>query len=230
MSSVFRSGVGSEFARLHPNLQRRFDVGLDNGLAFKGTGIMTSVYRGPWWTVPFLKLGSFRNILLPDHGGQIPFTIENYPYRDPFGRETVTFVRSYNFHGKSRQFDATMINDQGRVIDYLGTHQHLAVPLSFSVLEDGSLELRSGRMWFIEHRIRFKVPKLFHGEALLTERWDEEQERFRVDLEVRNPYFGMLFGYSGWFTGEWVELNANSGASIPAHLVPRRHEKRSAPL
>src|SRR3712207_6918039 len=56
--------------------------------------------RGPWWTVPFLQLGRVRNILVPDTGTDVPFTIENYPYRDPFGREAVTFVREYRLRSE----------------------------------------------------------------------------------------------------------------------------------
>ncbi|GAA3124653.1 hypothetical protein GCM10020001_051840 [Nonomuraea salmonea] len=75
---------------------------------------------------PFLSLGRRRNILATDTGTNLPFTIENYPYADSYGRETVTFVRAF----PSSRFDATMIYDpaQGEIVDYLGTHQHLAVP------------------------------------------------------------------------------------------------------
>lgn len=90
MTSIFEKALGSEFQRLHPMMQRRFGVGLDSGEACVGRGIMTVIRRGPWWTVPFLQLGRLRNILVPDIGSAVPFTIENYPYSDPYGRETVT--------------------------------------------------------------------------------------------------------------------------------------------
>ena len=76
---------------------------------------MSSICRAPWWVVPFLHFGTLRNILIPDVGHNIPFTVENFPYRDPFGRETVTFV-----------------------LDYLGTHQHLAVALDLRVDGNGA--------------------------------------------------------------------------------------------
>lgn len=54
--------------------------------------------------------------------------IENYAYRDPPGRETVTWLRTFRTR-RRRRFDAYMIYSarRGRVVDYLGTHQHLAV-------------------------------------------------------------------------------------------------------
>ncbi|MCU1443829.1 MAG: hypothetical protein JWQ59_1979, partial [Cryobacterium sp.] len=45
---------------------------------------------------------------------------------------------------RASRFDATMIHDNGRVLDYLGTHQHLAVDLDLSVTAEGSLHLKSG--------------------------------------------------------------------------------------
>jgi hypothetical protein len=122
-TSVFARAMGEDFTRLHPMLQRRFGVGLESGYACVGRGTMTRVRRGPWWTIPFLHIGRVRNILVPETGRDVPFTIENYPYRDPFGRETVTFVRYFRMPRAERRFDATMIlGPDGRIVDYLGTH------------------------------------------------------------------------------------------------------------
>ena len=136
MTSIFEATLGADFARLSPMMQKRFGVGLDAGYACVGTGVMTEIRRGPWWVVPFLQIGKLRNILVPDVGKNVPFTIENYPYRDPLGRETVTFVREYRIRDRLRRFDATMVLNQGRVLDYLGTHQHLAVDLDLRVGDD----------------------------------------------------------------------------------------------
>ena len=102
-----------------------------DGYACVGRGTMTRIRRGPWWTVPFLLIGRLRHILVADTGTDVPFIIENYPYRDPLGRETVTFVREYRARTKPARFDATMVldSDRGTIVDYLGTHQHLAVDL-----------------------------------------------------------------------------------------------------
>ena len=144
--------MGADFERLHPMLQRRFGVGLEPGYACVGTGVMTSIRRGPWWTLPFLYLGKLRNILIPHTGRNVPFVIKNYPYRDPFGRETITFVREYRIRRRPSRFDATMIVDDGRLIDYLGTHQHLAVDLDLQVTDDGALLLTTHGQRFYEGR------------------------------------------------------------------------------
>ncbi|MBT1666411.1 DUF4166 domain-containing protein [Curtobacterium flaccumfaciens] len=223
MTSVFRAALGADFHRLHPMMQRRFGVGLDAAEACIGRGVMTSIRRGPWWTVPFLQIGRLRNILVPDVGDDVPFTIENYPYRDAHGRETVTFVRTYTTRpGRTARFDATMVLVGGRVLDYLGSHQHLAVDLDLVVDDRGGLVLTSDAQRFYEGPIAFRFPMLFSGRATLHEYWSDEDESFHVDLEVRNALFGFLFGYRGTFTCEWVPAT-----DAPDRLKPRRTELRN---
>lgn len=223
MSSIFARAMGEDFSHLHPMLQRRFGVGLDAGYACIGTGTMSRIRRGPWWTVPFLQIGRLRNILIPDRGSDVPFRIENYPYRDRLGRETVTFVREYRIRGRVRRFDATMISSTrtGAVVDYLGTHQHLAVDLELRAEPDGSLLLRSGAQRFYEGPLAFGFPMLFSGRAELRERYDDTSDRFHIALTVQNPVFGFLFGYEGWFRCEFPKAT-----DAPARLKPRRTEWR----
>lgn len=221
--SIFSDAMGADFERLHPMLQKRFGVGLEAGYACIGRGTMTRIRRGPWWTVPFLQFGRLRNILVADVGRDVPFMIENFPYRDPFGRETITFVREYRVRpARPARFDATMILDRGRVVDYLGTHQHLVVDLDLRVEPDGSLRLDSGAQRFYEGPVGFRFPMLASGHATLVESYDDEAECFRVRLEVHNRVFGFLFGYEGTFTCEFVPAT-----DAPARLKPRRHELRT---
>ena len=222
MTSIFAEAMGPDFQRLHPMLQRRFGVGLEAGFACIGTGVMHSIRRGPWWTVPFLYLGGRRNILVPHTGRNVPFVIKNYPYRDPFGRETITFVREYRIKRRPSRFDATMVLVDGQLVDYLGTHQHLAVDLRLRAADDGSLLLTTHGQRFYEGRIGFRFPMLFSGQATLHESYDDDAGVFRVSLEVRNRIFGFLFGYDGEFTCEFLP-----STDAPAELRPRRHEART---
>lgn len=223
MTSIFERALGDDFSKLSPMMQKRFGVGLDAGYACIGTGVMSRIRRGPWWVVPFLYLGKLRNILIPDAGENVPFTIENFPYRDPLGRETITFVREYQIRGSSRRFDATMVLSNGRVLDYLGTHQHLAVDLDLSVSDDGGLQLRSGAQRFYEGRlIGFNFPLLLSGRALVREYYDEAAELYRIRMEVRNALFGFLFGYEGEFRCAFVPAT-----DAPDRLKPVRHESRT---
>lgn len=222
MTSIFARAMGADFQRLHPMLQRRFGIGLEAGYGCIGTGVMTVVRRGPWWTLPFLHLGRVRNILIPDVGRNVPFVIKNYPYRDVYGRETVTFAREYTIRRRPSRFDATMIMHDGRLIDYLGTHQHLAVDLTMSANSDGSLEITTQGQRFYEGPVGFRFPMLFSGQATLHESYDDSTELFHVSLEVRNRVFGFLFGYEGDFHCDFVPAT-----DAPAELKPRRHEIRT---
>jgi hypothetical protein len=221
MTSIFEQAMGEEFQKLHPMMRRRFGVGLDAGYACVGTGVMSRVRRGPWWTVPFLRIGKFRNILIADLGNNVPFTVSNFPYLDPFGRETVTFVREYTVGSTPSRFDATMILSRGRIVDYLGTHQHLAVDLDVAVEPGGGLHLTSGSQRFHEGPVSFWFPMLFSGRADLHERYDDVAKVYRITMEVHNAVFGFLFGYEGEFTCEFPDAT-----DAPNRLKPVRHERR----
>jgi uncharacterized protein DUF4166 len=184
---------------------------------------MDRVWRGAHFTRPLLALGGRCNILLPETGTAVPFMIENYPYLDSHGRETVTFVRTFRFPGRPRRFDATMIYSAARgcVVDYLGTRQHLMAELRFEADERGGLIIRSGEYRFTGGPIGFRIPDLVTGTAIVRESFDEETGRFLIDVQVVNRRFGPLFGYSGTFTARYV-----AAADVPASVKPRREQAR----
>ena len=108
MSSIYRQALGSDFARLHPQIQRRFGFSSADGIAAVGRGVTDEVWHGPRYTLPFLYLGTWRSIMFPETGQDVPFSIENYAYVDDFGRETVTWLRTFNTD-RPRRFDAYTI-------------------------------------------------------------------------------------------------------------------------
>src|SRR5512135_3409036 len=130
MISIYKRALGSDFRRLHPEIQRRFGFDSHDNLASVGSGVMEEVWHGRFYTVPFLYVGTWRRIMFPEQGRNIPFRVENFAYLDSFGRETVTWIRTYQTQ-HPRRFDAYMIysEQRQRIVDYLGTHQHLAVDL-----------------------------------------------------------------------------------------------------
>jgi hypothetical protein len=228
MTSIFQRAMGSaEFARLHPQLQRRFSVGLTSGEGCVGRGLMDRVWhRGGGWVRPFLALGARRHVLLPRTGRDVPFVIENFPYEDAYGRETVTFVRTFAFpRGRPARFDATMIHshERGCIVDYLGTHQHLATDLEFAASADGALVIRSTAHRFREGPVDLTVPDFIGADAVVRESYDEAAELFRIHVHVVNRRFGPLFGYEGSFAVEYVDVAARG---MPAGLRPVREEAR----
>ena len=99
--SIYHRALGEDFERLHPRMQDR-------------EGTMDEVWLGRFYTMPFLLLGSWRRIMFPASGRDVPFTISNYAYRDVFGRETVTWLRCFHLPARTRKFDATMIYSEKR--------------------------------------------------------------------------------------------------------------------
>ncbi|SEC95402.1 protein of unknown function [Streptomyces sp. 2131.1] len=224
MTSIFQQALGADFDRLHPRIRRRFSVGLDSGESCTGRGVMDRVWHGGPWVRPFLAVGGTRNILLPRAGRDIPFTIENVPFTDSFGRETVTFVRTFAFADGPRRFDATMVHSPERncVVDYLGTHQHLATDLHLTVDGAGALVIRSGEHRFREGPVDIRVPHFVGGDAVVRESYDEAAGRFRIQVRVTNRRFGPLFGYEGSFTAEYARAHG-----IRQDLRPVREEARA---
>ncbi|WP_089098726.1 DUF4166 domain-containing protein [Streptomyces hyaluromycini] len=226
MTSMFRTVLGPDFDRLHPQLQRRFSVGLASGEACTGHGVMDRIWHGGAFVKPFLALGTTRNILVPKAARNVPFKIENVPYADSYGRETVTFVRTFDLPGRPRRFDAQMVlSPKGdRILDYLGTHQHLASELHFHAEPDGSLLIRSGEHRFREGPVDVRVPELVGATAEVRESYDDRAGRFRIRVRVVNRYFGPLFGYQGTFEASYTGIR---GCGVRPGLRPVREEPRA---
>jgi hypothetical protein len=224
MKSIYQEVLGAEFNRLHPQIQRRFGFRSSDGVASIGRGVMEELWHGKPFTLPFLYVGAWRRILFPERGTNVPFTIRNYAYRDRFGRETVTWIRDFQTR-RPRRFDAYMIHSErrGKVVDYLGTHQHLAVDIDLSVDERGGLRLRSGEQRFYEGPIAFRFPLFFSGVADVCEWFDDAAGRFRIEVRVTNRFWGPLFGYRGSFDVEWVAVRPGD---VPADVRPKREESR----
>jgi len=224
MQSIYQRVLGSDFERLHPEIQRRFGFCSSDEIASIGTGIMDEIWHGRFYTLPFLYIGTWRRIMFPERSTNTPFTIENYAYIDELGRETVTWIRTFRGQ-KIRRFDAYMIysEQRQRIVDYLGSHQHLAVDLDLSVDERGGLRIRSGEQRFYEGLIGFRFPLLFSGIADVCEWFDERSGQFCIDVNVHNNMWGPLFGYRGHFDIEWRNVPPNR---IPDQIKPSRVEAR----
>jgi len=222
MRSIYDQALGSDFNRLHPEIQRRFGFSSGDGVASIGTGVMEEVWHGPPYTLPFLYVGSWRHVMFPESGRNVPFQIVNYAYVDAYGRETMTRVRTFHTR-RPRRFDAYMIlsEQRGRIVDYLGTHQHLAVDIDLKVASNGGLSLRSGAQRFYEGPVGFSFPMLFSGVADVCEWYDDANQSGRSEVIVKTRTWGRLFGYQGHFQVEW-----HSVTSIPKELLPQRTERR----
>jgi hypothetical protein len=225
MTSIFARALGSDFERLHPCIQARFGFDSSAGYGSVGRGVMDEIWRGGAWTVPFLATGARRHIMFPDTGRDVPFTIENHAFVDDFGRETISMIRTFELARRTRRFDAWMVFSEGRarIVDYLGSHEELAVDLDVSVAPSGGIRLVSGGQRLYTGSFGIPVPLAISGVADVVEWFVEAIGRYRITVDVRNRRFGRLFGYSGTFDVEWPAV---VGGRVPAHVLPLRQERR----
>jgi hypothetical protein len=218
VNGIFEQALGGDFHRLHPRMRRRLSLSSAGGTGIIRHGRMERIWRGPAFTVPFLWLGATRHIMFPEQGRDIPFSIENYPYVDSHGRETVSFVRTFELARKRRRFDAQMVYSgrRGCVVDYLGTRQHLAVDLELGVRPDGGVRIRSREFRLREGPFRAVLPEAIVATAEVDEWFDESDDTFRIRVVVTHSRFGPVFGYTGWFRAHVVDLRPGvSGAVKP---------------
>ncbi|SFB27546.1 protein of unknown function [Cohnella sp. OV330] len=225
MKSIFERALGEkEFEKLHPKIRERFGFGSGEGIASIGRGVMEEVRYAKWAALP-LAVGASRHIMFPEGGRQVPFSIENYAYRDALGRETLTINRTFRFERSIRRFDATMVysGDRKRIVDYLGNKQHLAVDLEVWAAPNGGIQIRSGEQRFYEGPLGFRFPAPLTGCADVCEWYDEDDACYRISVSVRNPLMGKIFAYKGSFQAETIRVGA---ASIPLQAMPLRVERR----
>jgi hypothetical protein len=111
-----------------------------------------------------------------------------------------------------------------RVLDYLGTHQHLASDLHLRAEPDGSLLIRSGEHRFREGPVDVRVPELIGADAEVRESFDDSTGRFHIHVRVVNRNFGPLFGYEGSFRATYTDVRTRG---VRPGLRPVREEARA---
>ncbi|MDY7081619.1 MAG: DUF4166 domain-containing protein [Halobacteria archaeon] len=224
MKSIYHRALGDRFHSLHPRLQERYGITSASGEFYVGTGEMEYV-RTNGYVSPLLRLGARRNLVLPESGEGVEFEIRNYAYEDSLGRETVSGIREFVLDTQ-RRFDSYMVysKERGGVVDYLGTHQNVAVDLYFTVDENGNLHISSEEGRFYTPYFGFGIPRALSTDARVSEYYDDTDDVFRVHVEIRNPAMGTVLEYEGSFEGEVRERNANE--DIPREYLPKRLENR----
>ncbi|MFK7968819.1 MAG: DUF4166 domain-containing protein [Bacteroidia bacterium] len=213
---IFRKALAEGFDRMHPMMQARFGMHAGGNIACVGEGEMTEMKTGNLWVKPFLFLGAPEHVLFPEKGKNIPFVIENYPYRDAQGRESITFVRTFYFPKHIRRFDAYMSWDEERdcVVDYLGRKQRLVTDLHMEVDSRGHVIIRSGRLDWVFGKSR--LPAWPGGYAEVEEWYDESEDRMRIRVSIAHPRFGRIYSYEGWFRCTFIQAD-----SVPDHVAAR---------
>lgn len=200
--SIFRNVLGDNFNRLHPMLQKRYDLPI--GTVFRASGVMKEIGGGRKWLYPILRAGVRWKLLFPERGINIPFTITNQAFVGENGESQVHWERVFQFGKTVRYFNALMSFDAKRLVikDYLGEPHLLYADLDFQVATDGSLTITSLGQRLVLGRFEIPLPRIIQGLATVTERFDDERGLYLIHVTVRNPLIGIVFSYEGEFSAD----------------------------
>lgn len=221
--SVYERALGAAFGRLQPQLQEYFSMQPGEGRYGHGTGVFDVAGCPRPALRPLLPVLPVSNAFFPDYGRGVPFTISNYAHLDPFGRSSLTAVRTFKFDRGERIFeDTTSLTSPTGLTDYVGRRRNLATDLDLSVSTDGRLHMHSPHTRLFLGRLRIPVPVLAGADAHAEQWWDEESGRYRIRTIVRQRQLGTVFVYDGSFT---YEYRAFDGV-LPPDAEPEKWERR----
>lgn len=218
--------MGDDFFNLHPEIQKRFDFSTGNGIAFIGKGIMEEIWTGNKITVSLLRILSKTNILFPKKGENIAYEIHNYPYKDIYGREVHSMNRIFYFPNEEQRFDGTALfsKTNNQIIEYLGLDQKIFFKMHLFAEKNGAIRFKSGKQFYFLFGLKVPIPFFLRGNIDLLEWFDDEKGKFFLDLKVSTKLLGPLFGFHGWFDGEYLDFR---NGSLPEQFEPTRVEKKN---
>lgn len=217
MNSVFERALGSAYAELHPAIQERYALTSTDNKRCVGQGQMRSIRRNRL-ALPVLWAGTSRNLLFPETGTDVPFQVRTVPF-DENGVESVAYIRWFDV-GPGRRFDAYMRYDEARdcIVDALGTHRRLRTELRLTATPTGALQIETGNQWFVSGHRSITIPRPLRADVNVTERHDDDRDRFEIAVEISNPLVGFVFGYDGWFTVEYEDFQGLRSDDAPANV------------
>lgn len=203
MKSIYEKALGKDYDNLHPALQKKFGLTSGSKKIAIGTGIMKRIWGGNILMKPILRIGVTKHLTFPERGEHIPFTLENVAYENDRGEECFAWIRQFNFN-KPRNFDAIMTFNmkKNNITDYLGLHHDFISDISLQVLDNGGIKITSSPIRYK----RVTLPKAINGQAEVIEWYDDSTEQFHIFVEVKNHYFGTIFGYEGTFSIQYKTI------------------------
>ncbi|MGU3292945.1 DUF4166 domain-containing protein [Williamsia sp. M5A3_1d] len=200
MTPVYRAALGSEFTKLHPNIQWRYGVDSTSGVAQVTSGIVESVFCTSKLTPPVLRFFRRRNVMPTTTSRHVPFFMDNYCYVDERGRESLAVIRRFAYSNGEQRLHSLLVNGSSGLVDYFGDGPFLLIPLNPRVGPGGSLILESEPMRMLSRGLRMGMRGLFATSMRYVEEWDDDAQRFRLDATVRNVTLGEIMHFRGWFT------------------------------
>lgn len=141
------------------------------------------------------RLLAHARIAFPERCVDVPFEVENTS--DPDGTRRAR--RIAHLPGRDRIMVDAMRATGGGIVDVLGADARIEVHLDVDGA-DGGVRMRSRRVRLRIGRIHLPLSHLV--EVRVDDGWDPRDRRQTVDVRVRMPVLGDVFGYRGSFEYE----------------------------
>lgn len=220
MTGVYERALGSAAATLHPRVRERYALGPEDDTVCVGRGRI-DVTRGSL-ALPALYVMPVQNLLFPESGRDVPFSVTTAGLRTEAGHEALLTRRAFDFGDVTRRFDSLTVWDDAhdRLFDFLGRDGLLASVLRPRVA-DGALVVEGGRQWFRLGGRYVPIPGPLAAGVTVRDRYDDGDARFHVDATVTNPIVGRILGYRGTFTQECETPGRRGDALRPSHTPAR---------
>ncbi|HEY7347643.1 MAG TPA: TIGR01777 family oxidoreductase [Ktedonobacterales bacterium] len=164
-------------------------------------GSMDRIWHQPFWLWPFFRLLAVFDILFPEQGSNIQaaMIIEGLPNEYACGAQT--WRRTFRFR-TPRRFDATMVFDPrlARVVERVRPGGVLEVVWNVTFDPPATIRIITEGMRLGVGRFRITLPRWAAVEVQVSETaLAAQSQRIAVDLVVRHPWLGAIFGYTGRF-------------------------------
>lgn len=199
--SVFLAALGSEAARLHPNVLRYVTGPAEPGVIGVGEGV---------FDIAGSRLGRLNllarpvvgpDLLVTTHERDVPFTVRNTPVPDERGVGELRAIRTFEFRGGPQSFVDILRPGAapGTLQNILGRARRVELELECGVTPEGFLSLRSRRAWLRLLGMHIPLPGILSVRADVVDGYDEATGRQTIHATVKNPIMGTVLEYRGSF-------------------------------
>lgn len=218
LRSPYAVALGERLHELHPTLRRYFSA-IPEGCVGIGEGVFAEFGTERRWLWPFLRPFERRGVLFAGYERSVRFRVVNRTVSaessvaEPVpGAETDTMShtdigktiglavahRELDLPGGTWVMTDSVASVGNRVVDRLGTSQTVSALFDIDVRE-GALTLTSLRVGLKLGRLRVRIPRWCAPVVRLTEQFEPISGLQRVELTMRAPLIGQIYGYRGHF-------------------------------